>query len=96
LCGFVYYLSIEVAYAMFDPKESPFARTTKDVCRQAITMTAATLYFQEDITRSMAIGYGAALTGQLLQSLDQTPSTYKQLSVKKISPKKSNPKIKKR
>lgn len=98
LCGFAFFLSIEVAYLMFDPRKSSFTRSLEDIIRQGVTMGVATLYFQENtsITRNMAIGYGIALAGQLLQSLDQLSSTSKQLSVKTISPRKTSPKLKKR
>jgi len=91
VCGFVYFLCIEVAYAMFDPKTSPFIRTMEDIFRQIVTVAAATFYFQEVVTRNMAIGYGITLLGQLLQSLDQLARTSKQLSVKNSSPKKISP-----
>jgi hypothetical protein len=96
LCGFAFFLSIEVAYLMFDPRKSSFTRSLEDIIRQGVTMGVATLYFQEIITRNMAIGYGIALAGQLLQSLDQLSSTSKQLSVKTTSPRKTSPKLKKR
>lgn len=97
LCGFVYFLSIEVAYAMFDPKTTPFVLSIQDNVRQTITLATAVFYFQEDITRNMAIGYGIVLAGQLLQSLEKLsanstqPSVVKKISPKKISPRKVNP-----
>ena len=92
LCGFVYFSSIEAAYAMHDPKASASVRALADIVRQAVATVVATQYFEEGITRDMAIGYGIALVGQLLQSYGQT--TPKQLSKKRISP--SPQKFKKR
>jgi hypothetical protein len=69
----VYYLSIEAAYAILDPKLSPLIRSLRDVFRQAMTMVIATTYFKEVITTNMAIGYGIALAGQLLQSYGRPP-----------------------
>lgn len=95
-CGFIYFLSIEAAYAMFDPKASPFTRALQDISRQVVTMVAATMYFKQVVSRNEGMGYSIALIGQLLQSLDETTPTYKQLSMKKVSPRKSHPKMRKR
>lgn len=92
LSGFVYFVSIEVAYAMSDPSISATAWSLRDVFRQAITMAAATFYFEVVVTRHMAIGYSIALVGQLLQAFSRTPP--KQLLRRNISPRKISPPIK--
>jgi hypothetical protein len=78
-----------VAYKLWDPKASPFTLTLYDILRQAVTLVAAILYFQQEMKNDEMLGYGAALIGQLLQSLDQNTYTTYKSSLKKISPRKT-------
>jgi hypothetical protein len=89
VCGLSHFLSIEVAYKLWDPKASPFTLTLYDILRQAVTLVAAILYFQQEMKNDEMLGYGAALIGQLLQSLDQNTYTTYKSSLKKISPRKT-------
>ena len=65
VCGLVYFLSIEVAFQMLDPKASPLTRTLYDIVRQAVTLVAAILYVSQQVNTRRNVGIWCCTNGSV-------------------------------